>query len=182
MCNKKENVSVKKTIAVIGTSSKRVSTIAKSLMAEHYRVLLLVDGDSNLATLAEFVNSNPGSDAELINCLIDASWEADIIVIALDADKELEVAASIKEVASCKLVISLAFNQAASGCLSSLFVQETTERLQQALPHSRVIKVFNSKIESGVDDTLLIDGKQISQFLEDSEVNYSDGHLHPLHN
>lgn len=49
---------------------------------------------------------NMDSDAEVVTCLTDAGWEADILILTVPIPAENEIADKIMEVANQKIVIS----------------------------------------------------------------------------
>ena len=120
----------KYTVAIIGASGSLGNLIAKDL-SEYYRLLLMDDDQSGLKTLqSELLELNSSNEVDVLDCCKDASWEADIIVIAVSVDKQSEIAIKIKEVATQKVVISI----------SPQIIPELD--LQTLLPHSKVISFF----------------------------------------
>ena len=120
----------KYTVAIIGASGSLGILIAKDL-SEYYRLLLMDDNQSGLNALqSELLESNSSNEVDVLDCCKDASWEADIIVIAVSVDKQSEIAIKIKEVATQKVVISI----------SPQIIPELD--LQTLLPHSKVISFF----------------------------------------
>lgn len=121
----------KYTVAIIGAPGSLGILIAKDL-SEYYRLLLMDDNDqSGLKALQSAILELDGdNEVDVLDCCKDASWEADIIVIAVSVDKQSEIAIKIKEVATQKVVISI----------SSQIISELD--LQTLLPHSKVISFF----------------------------------------
>ena len=121
----------KYTVAIIGASGSLGNLIAKDL-SEYYRLLLMDDNDqSGLKALQSAILELDGdNEVDVLDCCKDASWEADIIVIAVSVDKQSEIAIKIKEVATQKVVISI----------SPQIIPELD--LQTLLPHSKVISFF----------------------------------------
>jgi predicted dinucleotide-binding enzyme len=107
--SKTEIMQTKQTIAVIGATGNMGSAISKTLSKGNYRLLLGANDQEKLETLVNEIRSlNASADVEGINCPVDASWEADIIIAAVPFQAEKEVAEKIKEVANQKIVISIA--------------------------------------------------------------------------
>ena len=148
----------KNTIAIIGASGSLGAAIAKGISKGHYRLLLMDKEQNHLSLLAsEIIKGNSSADVDIIHCCKDASWEAEIIIVVVPADEQKEIAKKIKEVATQKIVISVA-SQISPG-----------NDLQQLLPYSKVINVsigehtkqasnINKKIDAfikGTDDESL---------------------------
>jgi len=160
----------KQTIAIIGASGNMGSAIAKSLAGGNYRLLLYSTNQEKTATLLRSIHEkHPGADAELIDCSTQASWEADIIIMAVPYAAEKEVAEKIKEVANQKIVISIAnpLNETYSGLVTDPGTS-AAEELQQLLPHSKVVKAFNTTYAADFTNPV-IDGKQVDGFIAGSD-------------
>lgn len=134
----------KKTIAIIGATSKRGSAIAKNLAKGNHRLLLMSENADELSALSnELLASN--AEVEAISCAKDACWEADIIIVATPYETEKEVAEKIKDVAIGKIVISI--SNPVDHNYEHLFPSpnnSAAEELQHLLPYSKVVKTFNT--------------------------------------
>ncbi len=160
------NMQSNKTIAIIGATGRMGSGISRCLSKSRNR-LILCSGDGNKvqALIGEIKEDVPFADLEGRICSVDASWEADIIILALPVEAEKEVAGKIREVANQKIVISIAnplnasYHYPAGSPDMSI-----AEELQELLPHSKVIKVFNTTFSA---DFLTpgIDGEQVDAFI-----------------
>ncbi len=74
----------KSTIAIIGSTGNRGSAIAKSLAKGNNRLLLFGRDEEKIKILESDIHSlNPEANVEAISCSVDASWEADIIILAV---------------------------------------------------------------------------------------------------
>ena len=156
----------KQTIAIIGATGNMGSAIAKSLAKGNYRLLLKSGKQEELDKLVqEIQQANPQADAEANACPKDASWEADIIVLAIPYAAEKEVAQKIKEVANQKVVISIAnpMNETYDGLVTPAD-SSAAEELQKLLPHSKVVKAFNTTFAADFSQPV-IDGKQVDAFV-----------------
>ncbi len=93
----------------------------------------------------EISEANPSADVEAIDCSINACWEADIIIAAVPHSAEKEIAESIREFANQKIVVSIAnpLNDTFSGLITDPGTS-AAEELQKLLPHSKVVKAFNT--------------------------------------
>lgn len=116
-------MTINTTIAIIG-QTPLIQTLAKS----KYR-LLVFGGECG--------------HAEIMDCPIEASWEADIIVLAVPAEN---IADKIREVVVQKIVLS-------SGSL---------EELQYLLPHSKVVKLSNLSLDQRVIEITGNDGEALN--------------------
>jgi 8-hydroxy-5-deazaflavin:NADPH oxidoreductase len=156
----------KQTIAIIGATGNIGSAISKSLAKGNYRLLLKANKKEDLDKLAEEIKkSNPSADVEAIACPTEASWEADIIILAVPFGAEKEIAGKIREVANQKIVISIAnpLNETYNG-LATAPDTSAAEELQKLLPNSKVIKAFNTTFAADFS-TPVIDGKQVDAFI-----------------
>jgi 8-hydroxy-5-deazaflavin:NADPH oxidoreductase len=142
----KSNMSVKKTIAIIGASGDMGSALATALVNSNYRLLLMSRDKSKAGKLASYLKrQTPRAEVEIIDCEKEACWEADIILLAVPYKIEKEVAEKIREVATQKVVIDVSNPLDESyGHLITAPNLSAAEELQKALPHSRVVKAFNT--------------------------------------
>jgi 8-hydroxy-5-deazaflavin:NADPH oxidoreductase len=137
-----------KTIAIIGATGIAGSTIAKCLSVTSNRLLLMANEPDQLALLlSEIKVTHPQAEIESVTCAKEASWEADIIIVATSTIEGKEIAERIREVAIGKIVISI--SQPINGHFNIITSPSNTsvaEELQQLLPHSKVVKTFNTAI------------------------------------
>ena len=155
-----------KTIAIIGASGNMGSAIAKSLANAPYRILLFGKEEKKLRSIyKEIKSTNKLVDAEIIGCAANASWEADIIIAAVPFAAEKELAEKIKQVATGKIVISISnpLNDTYTGLVTTADTS-AAEELQKLLPHSKVIKAFNTTF-AGDFLQPVIDGKKVDAFI-----------------
>jgi len=159
-------LNTKQTIAVIGAGGNTGSAIAKSMGAGNYRLLLFDRTPQQLGSLKdEILEAHPEADIELMDCPHESSWEADIIILAVTRRSEKEIADKIKDVATQKIVISIA--NPIDEDFSKLTTEPDTsaaEELQQWLPNSKVVKAFNTTFAADFDQPV-IDDKQVDAFI-----------------
>jgi predicted dinucleotide-binding enzyme len=150
-----------KTIAIIGATGSMGSAIARSL-AGKYRLLLMSSDEAKLVDLQSALNkSRSQADVFTLSCAREASWEADIIIVATPYAAEREVAEKIREVATGKIVISI--SNPLNGSSSELVTSGDTsaaEELQKLLPNSKVVKSFMADFITPV-----IAGKTVDVFV-----------------
>ena len=159
-------MSTKQNIAVIGATGNMGSAISRSLAKGNYRLLLKANDQDKLNQLVnEIKTTNPTAEVEAMVCPKDASWEADIIIAAVPYAAEKEVAEKIREVATQKIVVSIAnpLNETYDGLVTSPG-SSAAEELQKLLPHSKVIKAFNTTFAPDFSNPV-IDGKQVDAFI-----------------
>jgi predicted dinucleotide-binding enzyme len=115
------------TIVIIGEGEKSKG-IARCLSDNNGKVLYC-HRDLGLATdfVSGLIKSFPHYDIEAVECTYDATWEADLIILALPCEGEVEVADNIRTVANQKIVV-------ATGDASTL---------QRLLPHSKIVQAFS---------------------------------------
>jgi len=156
----------KKTIAVIGATGNMGKAISKALSKGNDRLLLFSREEDPLNSLGNEIREQyPAADFETIQCAYEASWEADIIILAVPYEAEAEIAEKIRQVASQKIVISIA--NPLNATYDSLVTNHGTsaaEELQILLPHAKVVKAFNTTYAANFTQTI-IDGKQADAFI-----------------
>lgn len=156
----------KQTIAVIGATGNMGAAISKSLAKGNYRLLLRANDSEKLQVVMDDIKAATASaDVEAIACPVDACWEADIIIAAVPYGAEKEVAEKIREVANQKIVISIAnpLNETYNGLVTAPDTS-AAEELQKLLPHSKVVKAFNTTFAADFAAPV-IDGKQVDAFI-----------------
>ncbi len=159
-------MNTKQTIAVIGATGNMGSAVAKSISKGNYRLLLKGTKEDELnKVVSDIKSAYPEAEVEAITCPTEASWEADIIILAVPYEAEKEVADKIREVANQKIVISIAnpLNDSYNGLVTAPDTS-AAEELQKLLPHSKVIKAFNTTFAADFS-TPVIDGKQVDAFI-----------------
>jgi len=120
-------MATRKNMAIIGANSK-IGTLLAERMAPMYDLLLM---DSSSDELMALINSirlqQPATNINILAFCWEASWEADVIVVAAAMEQLPAIAEKIKEVTNRKPVIH--FSPAGSA----------TTTLQQLLPHANVV-------------------------------------------
>jgi len=156
----------KQTIAIIGAGGNMGSAIAKSIAGGNYRLLLFDSNPEQIGSVNEEILQNyPEAELELMNCPHESTWEADIIILAVPHGAEPELADKIRDVATQKIVISIA--NPIDEDFSKLITDPATsaaEELQQWLPNSKVVKAFNTTFAADFEQPV-IDGKQVDAFI-----------------
>jgi NADPH-dependent F420 reductase len=156
----------KQTIAIIGATGSMGSAISKSLAKGNYRLLLKSKDDDKLKDLVKTIKSvSKKADVEPIQCPAEASWEADVIILAVPYEAEKEITEQIREVANQKVVVSITnpLNQTFDGLVTTPGTS-AAEELQKLLPGSKVVKAFNTTFAADFSSPV-IDGKQVDAFI-----------------
>ena len=136
----------KDTVAIIGATTTIGTVVARSIAANH-RLLLMDAARPELVRLQHNIQAaNPKAEVEILNCCKDASWEADIIVVANEGNGLDELAFKMKEVSTCKSVLHFTTNEI------------NIDKLQQMLPHARVVTIALSQPFTGTNANAFIHG------------------------
>jgi predicted dinucleotide-binding enzyme len=166
-------MAVVKTIAIIGATETMGSAIARSLSKSNpYRLLLMSDEPEKLADLRTEIEKNAQhQEVFAMSCAREASWEADIIIVATPYESEKEIAEKIREVATGKIVISISnlLNQSGNELATSSDTS-AAEELQRLLPTSKVVKTFNTTFADNFKTTT-IDSKTADVFIAGNNGN-----------
>lgn len=160
----------KQTIAVIGAAGSMGSAISRNLSKGDYRLLLCANDDEKLRKLASDIKKDAVAEVVTLDCSVNASWEADIIILAVPYEAEKEVAEKIRQVANQKIVVSIAnpLNSTYDGLLTAPGTS-AAEELQKLLPNSKVVKAFNTTFAADFA-TPVIAGKQVDAFVAGSDM------------
>lgn len=156
-----------KTIAIIGASGQTGSAIAKSLSkTDDCRLLLMSHKPGKLVELKSVIEkSSPYTEVFILSCARDASWEADIIILAAPYEVQKEIAVKIREVSTGKIVISVSspLNDSHNGFVAQTDIS-AAEELQRLLPDAKVVKMFNTAFAAGFT-TSVFNGKRADAFI-----------------
>lgn len=117
-------------VAILGANSEVGQHIAKSI-AEQYPVLLMDAEQNALLQLQHSIQSDhPAANITVLACSKEASWEADIIIIAVEKEEEQQkIAEKINEFTTCKIVIQIRPEN------------NPTQHLQHKLPYAKFMLV-----------------------------------------
>lgn len=136
----------KQTIAIVGATGNMGAALAKSLARSSYRLLLMGTNAERLQQVSQETKKiDETADIDVLLCPIEASWEADIIILAVPYAVEKELAPKIAPVANGKIVISIS-NPITPDFTGSLLPETSSagEELQKLLPYVKVVKAFNT--------------------------------------
>lgn len=162
---------MKPTIAVIGTGTMG-SAIVRNLAFAGYRILIAdptpVRRDAVVAAIKKDL---PNANIDILDCSREASWEADVIIPAIPYSAQNDVAAYISDVVTGKIVVSITnpLNQTYDGLVTAPGTS-AAEELAQMLPHSKIVKAFNT-VFSADFRTPLIAGKTADCFIAGDDAD-----------
>jgi len=156
----------KQTIVIIGAGGNMGSAIAKNIAGGNYRLLLFDKNPEKLSALIPKIKKRtPHVDLETMDCANDCSWEADIIIMAVPHEAEKEIADKIRDVATQKIVVSIA--NPVDENFSTLTTDgdvSAAEKLQRWLPHSKIVKAFSTTFAADFEQPV-INGQKLDAFI-----------------
>lgn len=127
-----------KSIAIFGATDKHASAIAESLaMDATFQLILVADQQNELIALKDKILSiNPLADIELTNCASDASWQADIIILALCSDLQKLISGTIGGFVTQKTLLAFVNSE------NDVFDLSTANALQELLPNTHIVSIY----------------------------------------
>jgi len=144
--------SMKPTVAIIGCAGKLGSRLARNLSQAGYPLSLVARQATEASATMETIRSvHPFGDIEVFDSPRDACWDSDIVIPAVPYTVQAAIAGRIREVASGKIVISVANPEFEPiGGLTG-FPTSAAEELASLLPHSKIVKAFNTTFAQTFD-------------------------------
>lgn len=136
-------MATKETIALVGNANEICAELVHKLAGECYRLLLITEDDHQLRGVVDQVQEQwSDAEIEIIHCVKEGCWEADIIVLLGEVDYEGIFINRIREVSTQKIVVGISvknFNAKASSV--------ETGDLKSLLPHSKIVQlIYNSEL------------------------------------
>jgi predicted dinucleotide-binding enzyme len=139
-----------KSIAIFGATDKYASALAESVVSDNIRLLLFSDENQEISDLRnQILSKSPSADIELVFCSAEASWQADIIILALSQDQQKMIAAGIQDFVTQKILIAYvdsaqeALNKTKSGGLKDLLPNAHVISIHMAYDQHQQI-IFNA--------------------------------------
>jgi predicted dinucleotide-binding enzyme len=125
-----KNIGYNNSVAIIGANSFWGSQIAMAI-SNAYRLLLMDSDVEQVSLLANKIKNQIQlpNNIYILACSKDASWEADIIVLASPAVTHPAIAKKIAEVTTCKTILQI------------VNTSDDALSIKNIVPHSHVIKV-----------------------------------------
>ena len=168
LCEKEMKKMENITIAILGATEGMGSILANHFAKGSYRLLLFSHKIQELETLVRQIQkSYPAADLESYACLVDASWEADIIVFTVPLPEKKYLAETIRQVATQKIVLHTSDHLRGARVIDKSLYTNETKALQQLLPYSKLIKVYLST-NSGV--SIATEGEHIDVAIEGNNI------------
>lgn len=118
----------KTTIAIIGAAEESGAAIVKTLAGGAYSLLLQSSDEEALKRLTASLKQK--TSVTIIDCAKDASWEADVVILAVPQEEEVKAAKYIKDVVTQKLVVSFAVKG----------IAHCRNELEKMLPYSKIVQ------------------------------------------
>ena len=172
---KQRKMQTKQSIAIVGATGSMGAAISEALAKGPFRLLLHAPKKDKLKTLTQKIRKAfPSAEVEAIDCSFNASWEADIIILAVPYDVEKELALKIKQVANQKIVVSISnpLNHSYDRLVTAPG-SSAAEELQKLLPNSKVVKAFNTTFAASFH-TPVIDRKRLDAFIAGNDPEAVD--------
>ncbi len=128
----------RKTVAIIGLSVANIFILATKIAQEN--AVLLFDHDASVVNkmFLQLRSENPNATVEVMTCPINASWEADIIVLANYYLEQANLIHQIKKVATGKSIVILMAEEEKNKAA------EYRDSFQDLFTFSKIICVFVS--------------------------------------
>jgi 8-hydroxy-5-deazaflavin:NADPH oxidoreductase len=132
-------IGMKQTLAIVGAAGALGSELARKFAKAGHRVILAGHTQSSLDGLHSIIGTlPPEADVDILDCAREASWEADIVILAVPHEIRTEVVEKIGGVVTGKIVVSLV------GTLNRGLMPAANgaEECATLLPHSMLVKVL----------------------------------------
>lgn len=141
----------RKTVAVIGLSDEESVLLVTKIANEN--TTLLYDQDAFLLNnvYSQIKSDSPSATLEKMICPIDASWEADVILLSGSYLKEDGLISQIRKVATGKLILFLLDKT------NDLHLDSNFEKVTHLFPFSKVLAI--SRLDNGTNDCFVVEGR-----------------------
>lgn len=146
----------KQTVAIIGATTAIGKSIAQR-MSDAYCLLLMDDASLALSSWAdELQRFHADAIIHKVDCCKEASWEADVIVLAVADSQLVSVVEKIKEVSTRKVVVQFMGDSRLNIDVRALlpFAKVIGVRDDEIFGHKIDIKFLLEKRQSAGDDVL----------------------------
>jgi hypothetical protein len=141
-----------RTIAVIGAAEKRNFSLLKEL-SEQYQLLLFDKNQQALSDLHEsLLVQNRHAYIEKMDCAVNASWEADLIILSGFCIHDHAVVEKIKEVATAKIIIVIENEDEFTTSIKNQL------NFDLIFPHSKIVEIINISTDENLEKKFLLEG------------------------
>ena len=150
---------VQETIAFIGSADKNCPVLMKRMAQGKLRLLFLYKEEEKIQDFVDQLKSEQKGEAEIevVNCVTNSCWEADIIAFVDPQAIDAEVLEKIRTVATQKIVLLINTEHAEKNASYSCRMED----LERDLPYSKkvMVKVDSAamKAELSGDDKEALD-------------------------
>jgi predicted dinucleotide-binding enzyme len=138
----------KQTIAIIGNIKGWTPEVYGNIASGNYRILFPGnDNQASDALINDVKSKYPLADMESIDCMINACWEADIIITTVPFENSAESNEKLQRVACQKTVIVVVSDSCTPGNQHNEILMAAG--VQQLLPYSKIIvALYNADKEN----------------------------------
>lgn len=162
------------TICIIGASGTQGSKLTRALaLHTSHRLLLMSGNKKSLDILVEDIRKTK-SDAqlEMIDCMVDGCWEADIIVMDLSPEMILAKMENLAAVVNRKTIIH--FSQPVlDGIVHTGNERQPLYEWEKWFPHSGLVRVYLGSLASLIESNCM-DAEQLVMDI------FSEAGLNPI--
>jgi hypothetical protein len=172
------------TICIISTEGTQASSLIRSLAFHtNHRLLLMSDNSQWLQDLiTEIRAARESAPVEIIQCMVDGSWEADIIILDIPHEQIAANQEKLAIVTNQKIIIHFSQPDTPS-VINPGFNTMPTYNWTKWFPFSSLVRVFIGSLASIVESDDREAATTVLQILEDAGLNpfesekYSQGQL-----
>jgi hypothetical protein len=141
-----------KTIAVIGASDKRNFAVLNEL-SSRYQMLLFDNNENALSEIHQsLLLQNRYAKVEKMPCAVNASWEADVIILSGFCINDSEIVQKIKKVATAKTIVIMENDDEFT---KSVNYQVSFDVI---FPHSKIVEAININADDSLEKEFLLEG------------------------
>lgn len=165
---------MKNTVAIIGAEGNLGSEIAYRLARAGYRTLVTGHDQDDLLSLIgklpllvdKIRLMVPQADLQISLSVKEASWEADVIIPTVPYKAQAAVASEIRDVVTGKIIVSVVnpLNDTFDSLLTSP-ATSAAEEFAKLLPHSKVVKAFNTILATDFETSQITGGQTADVFV-----------------
>jgi len=122
---------IRDTIAIVASDDEKALEVADAVWLNNQRVLLVAKYPGQMMQALQTIQDEyPLAEVEVMDCMKEGCWEADLILLNIEEEDVVPVASLIREVAVQKPVVRLIWDSDATAKMI---------RLQQLMTHAKVV-------------------------------------------